>query len=108
MLIFNVFEKFSQQPTVTFLCRINRSIIVMATVLAARYKQQYEYLLQKTERKSVIKELNYYSYGLLVFPLTVIKNAPKRAPNSMLFLNEHDMIMQSESRQFQVKKRKKD
>ena len=47
----------------------------MASVLAAPYKLQHGYLLQETERKSVIKELNYYSYGLLVFPLTGIKNA---------------------------------
>jgi len=41
-----------------------------------------------------------------VFPLTVIKNELERAPNSTFFLNEHEMIMQSESRQFQVKKKK--
>jgi len=52
------FEKFSQQSTIIVLCRINRSIVVMAFVLAARYKLQYGYLLQETERKSVIKELN--------------------------------------------------
>jgi len=35
------FEKFSQQPAIIILFRINRSIVVMAYVLAARYKLQF-------------------------------------------------------------------
>jgi hypothetical protein len=49
----------------------------MASVFAARYKLQHGYLLQESERKSVTKELNWFSYDLLVFPLTGIKNAPE-------------------------------
>jgi hypothetical protein len=56
----------------------------MCSVLAARYKLQHGYLLQETERKSVIEELNYYSYGLLVFPLTGIKNVPETTEFNVL------------------------